>query len=215
MFDFKYKDYSFCYEIGTMTPLQYIRMINILEEFRPKRICELGSGQSTDIINLYSKKVNATAYSIENDPYWNTHNSIMLPLMENTTITIGNNEYDKCTIYEGFEDWLKGQDKFDLVFVDAPNDVLPFNRFDLKYSRIQLLSFVFLNKLSDKSMVMYHDSENEWAQNTLNEFERILSNYGFTFQKEVVIEKDKEIIDYNNMSLGFCPRLAVYWIIRK
>lgn len=212
MFDFKYKDYSFGCEIGTMTPLQYIRMINILEEFRPKRICELGSGQSTDIINLYSKKVNATAYSIENDPYWNTHNSIMLPLIENTTITIGNNEYDKCTIYEGFEDWLKGQDKFDFVLIDGPNDTLPKNEHNLIYSRIQMLSFLLLDKLNDNAVIIYHDSNLPEAEATLKEFEKLLDYCNIQYDKEVIVETDKQIIEYNVSILGICPELTIYKI---
>ena len=33
MFHFNYKDYSFWCDIGMMTPIQYIRMINMLEEY--------------------------------------------------------------------------------------------------------------------------------------------------------------------------------------
>jgi hypothetical protein len=39
-----------------MTPKQYEIMIDLLEETKPKRICELGSGQSTEIFEEYQNK---------------------------------------------------------------------------------------------------------------------------------------------------------------
>lgn len=212
MFHFDYKDYSFWCDIGMMTPLQYIRMINLLEEYKPKRICELGSGQSTDIFNVYAKKEGATTYSVEHDIYWNTHNSIMMPLVEDTQLVVNAHKYVTCTRYEGLELWLENEDKFDFVFIDAPNDGIPFNPYNLEYARVQTLDFVLMNKLADESVVMYHDSERESAQNTLMEFEKLLTEYGYSYEKEIVIEKDKEIIEYNKKVLGVCPELTIYKI---
>lgn len=212
MFHFDYKDYSFWCDIGMMTPLQYIRMINLLEEYKPKRICELGSGQSTDIFNVYAKKKDASVYSIEHDIYWNTHKSIMMPLIENTQLVINGRTYESCTRYEGLELWLENEDKFDFVFIDAPNDGIPFNPYNLKYARVQTLDFVLMNKLSNESIVMYHDSERELAQNTLNEFERLLDEYDYSYEKEIIIEKDKEIVEYNKKVLEVCPELTIYKI---
>lgn len=214
MYHFSYKDYSFWCGIGMMTPLQYIRMINLLEEFKPQRICEFGSGQSTDIFNVYAKKENATAYSIEHDIYWNTHNSIMMPLIENTELVIDNHTYNNCTKYDGFEEWLRQQEKFDFVFIDAPNDGIPKNNQGLEYGRIQMVDFILMNKLSDKSIVMYHDSERDIAQNTLTEFELLLEKHKYNYQKEMVIEKDKEISNYNKRILGECPQLTIYKITK-
>ena len=212
MFHFDYKDYSFWCDIGMMTPLQYIRMINLLEEFKPQRVCEFGSGQSTDIFNVYSKKENVTAYSIEHDIYWNTHKSIMMPLIENAQLVVGGHVYDNCTKYQGFEEWLEQQNKFDFVLVDAPNDGIPNNNQGLEYARIQIVDFVLMDKLNDESIVMYHDSERDIAQKTLNEFERLLKEYKYNYKKEIVVEKDKEIFEYNEKILGVCPQLTVYKI---
>ena len=215
MFEFKYKDYKFRCDIGMMTPYQYIRMINVLEEYNPNRICELGSGQSTDIFNVYSKKENAIVCSIEHDIHYNTHNSIMMPLVENTELVIDGHVYGTCTRYDGFESWLDREDKFDFVFVDAPNDGIPFNPLNLTYARVQTLDFVLMDKLADESILMYHDSERESAHNTLNEFERLLTEFGYLYGKEIVTEKDKEIIDYNKMTLGVCPELTIYKIKKQ
>ena len=53
-----YKSYDFqVNEIGgTMLEDEYNKMIDILEAFKPHRICELGSGQSTQIFEKYSSK---------------------------------------------------------------------------------------------------------------------------------------------------------------
>jgi hypothetical protein len=201
MYNFVYKDYKFTCDIGTMTPCQYIRMINLLEETNSKRICELGSGISTEIFDVYCSKSNAIRYSIEHDEHYNRYdNTIMLSLKE----------YDKCTRYDGFEEWLNSQDKFDFVLIDAPNDGIPFYNPNLEYARVQLLDFVLMNKLNDNSIVMYHDSERNLAKNTLNEFEKLVTEHNFLFSKEIVIEKDKEVSDYNKLTLGVCPELTIY-----
>lgn len=215
MFNFKYKDYSFSCDIGTMTPLQYIRMINFLEECKPKRILELGSGESTKIFNEYAAKNNATAYSIEHDGYWNKYNSIMLNLNEGIQLNVGGYCYNNCSAYEGFENWLNEQDTFDFILIDAPNDGIPTNYMNLEYARIQTLDFVLLNKLNKKSVLMYHDSERDIAQNTLNLFEKLMEEHNYIYQKEIVFEKDKEIINYNKNILGVCPQLTIYIIIKE
>lgn len=212
MFDFKYKDYKFNCDIGTMTPLQYIRMINMLEKFKPNRICELGSGVSTDIFNVYCAKTNSIVQSIESDMHYNTHNSILMPLIGRTNLLIGDYSYDNCTLYDGFENWLSNQYKFDFILIDGPNDVIPFNHHNSLYSRVQLLDFPIFDKLNDECVVMYHDSERAESQNTLNEFEQLLYKNGFSYSKEIIIEDDVEIVEYNKDTLGVCPELTIYKI---
>ena len=213
MFEFKYKDYSFHCEIGTMTPLQYIKMIYILEDLKPKRICELGSGVSTEIFDVYCKKEDSIRFSIEHDEFYKRYNhTIMMPLIENSSLNLNGHSYKNCCKYGGFEDWLYGQNGFDLIFIDGPNDGIPFNPYNLEYARVQLFDFVLMDKLNNECVVMYHDSERDVAQNTLNEFERLLTDKGYAYQKEVVVEKDKEIIEYNKITLGVCPELTSYKI---
>lgn len=187
-----------------MTPVQYIKLIDILESFKPKRICELGSGVSTNIFNTYCNKYNTINYSIEHDPQYNRYDSIMMPLIENSQLF----NYKNCTLYKGLEDWLQEQDKFDLVLIDGPNDGIPFNNQNLEYARIQIFDFIIFDKLSNDSIIMYHDSEKEVAQRTLKEFEKQLKNYS----KEIIIETDKNVIDYNKRILGTCPELTIYEI---
>lgn len=56
--NFTYKEHTFCCDIGMMTRCQYEKLIDMLDEIRPMRICELGSGQSTEIFEKYAKNCN-------------------------------------------------------------------------------------------------------------------------------------------------------------
>ena len=170
-----------------MTNKEYISMIDILEDFKPKRICELGSGQSTQIFETYCDKYNAKLYSIEHDEHYKRNSTILLPFIdEETFINIKGHIYNSCNKYDNFEEWLEQQDKFDFVLIDGP---IGWDFRELyKYSRIQVLSFLFLNKLADNGYVLYHDSERNNAKTTLNEFERLLNEYKYRFNKEIINE---------------------------
>lgn len=180
-----YLDYNFDVYPGTMKKNEYIPMIDILEDFKPKRICELGSGQSTRIFETYCDKYNAKLYSIEHDEIWKRQNSVLLKFIDyETFININGHIYESCNKYDEFEEWLEQQDKFDFILIDGP---LGWGHRELyKYSRIQILSFILLNKISDSAYVLYHDSERNNAKTTLNEFERLLNEYKFIFDKQII-----------------------------
>ena len=179
-----YKGYDFnAWGIGgTLTSGQYEKVIDVLEEFKPKRICELGAGQSTLIFEKYIKDRRSDFFSIEHDNRYKRNNSVMFNLIENTNITIGNNLYLNTNKYDGFEKWLINQDKFDFVLIDGPYG---FNE-SYRYTRIQLLSFILLDKISDKSVVICHDTERVNMRATLSEFEKYLFDKGFKYSKEVI-----------------------------
>ena len=180
-----YLEYNFKSFSGTMTENEYINMIDILEDFKPKRICELGSGQSTQIFETYCDKYNAKLYSIEHDEIWKRKDSVLLEFIDlETFININGHIYESCNKYEGFEKWLEQQDKFNFILIDGP---IGYGYRELyKYSRIQILSFILLNKISDSAYVLYHDSERNNAKTTLKEFERLLNEYKFTFDKQII-----------------------------
>ena len=63
-----YKDYTYEHTNCAMTPIQYEHLIDLLKNFKPKRICELGSGESTKIFEQYiSTNNDTTLVSIEHD----------------------------------------------------------------------------------------------------------------------------------------------------
>ena len=216
MFDFKYNDCLYPCDIGTMTPLQYDRMINIMEHMKPKRICEFGTGISTMLFKSYCSNNGSALYSIEHDSeYVKDDTTILMGLIENSDLSIGNKVYHNCVRYDGLEHWLDGQEKFDFVLIDGPNDGIPFNSQNLEYARIQLFDFVLMDKMNMKSTIMYHDSEREVSQRTLKEFETLLREKNFMYSKEIVIETDSNVIDYNKRVLGVCPELTIYEIIAQ
>ena len=184
-----YLEYNFESFLGTMSENEYISMINILEKFKPKRICELGSGQSTNIFEIYCDKYNAKLFSIEHDENYIKPSTILLPLIDKeTSININNHIYNSCNKYDNLEKWLKTQDKFDFILIDGP---FGWGERELyKYSRIQILSFVLLDKISDNAYILYHDSERNNAKTTLNEFERLLNIYKYEFNKKIINENE-------------------------
>lgn len=187
----EYKGYEFsaCVEGGTLTEDEYIYLIDCLERERPDRICELGAGQSTKVFRHYCEKYDKTFYSIEHDEKYRTVDSVMFPMVENTTVLIGKEEFGTCNKYDGFEGWLSHQRKFDFVLIDGP--VGSGFRESYDYSRVQLLSFIILNKINDGATVMYHDSERNNAKPTLNKFEELLSNANIGFTKIVLHMNEK------------------------
>ena len=133
-------------------------------------------------------------FSIEHDVNYATPSSIIFNLIEETSINIYGKTYYNCNKYDGFEDWLDKQDKFDLVLIDGPYG------FNMAYtfSRVQVLSFVLLNKLQDRCVILYHDSQRTNAKTTLDEFEVLLKDNGFKFSKEVLNENlERELTIYN------------------
>lgn len=173
----EYKGYHFEVQSqGTMTQFQYEDLIKLLEQKKPKRICELGSGQSTKIFEQYCKRYNAYLVSIEHNEEWKKENSIIFPLVEYSSLKIGDKFFFNCNKYEGFEQWLEKQEPFDFVLIDGP---LGWGfRQGYSYNRIQIVDFPLMNKLNQNSIVLYHDSQRKNAKTTLEEFEKILSEKG-------------------------------------
>ena len=188
MNSYTYKDYNYKTEenSGTMLYNQYNVLINLLELNKPKRICQLGSGQSTSIFEQYKKKnKNIILFSIEHDYFYIRNiNTILCSLIQNTSLTLKEKTYFNINRYDKFEEWLQKQEPFDFILIDGPLGWGFREKYD--YSRIQLLSFIVLNKIANNSIVLYHDSERKNAKHTLQEFQNIITNKGFLFQKDII-----------------------------
>ena len=104
----EYRDYSFmvCREGGTMSLLQYQKMIDLLEERKPAEIIELGCGQSTRIFEQYTEKYGGRMLSIEQDPGYARKDTRVFGIVEPGTLKIGDNEYGRCNYYDGLEKFL-------------------------------------------------------------------------------------------------------------
>ena len=179
-----YKDYEYNSFVWTMTDDQYKILIDSLEAYRPNRIIELGGGQSTRIFQKYKSKYNCQFFSIEHDSDYSCANTVLFNLVENTSINIGKEFYTNINKYDGLENWLSNQDKFDFVLIDGPFGYGFRENYD--YGRVQLLSFVLLDKLSDNTIIFVHDTERINMQKTLNEFEMLLIRNNFNFNKQII-----------------------------
>ena len=179
-----YKDYEYNSFAWTMTDDQYKILIDSLEAYRPNRIIELGGGQSTRIYQKYKSKYNCQFFSIEHDSDYSCENTVLFNLVENTSINIGKEFYSNINKYDGLENWLSNQDKFDFVLIDGPFGFDFRENYD--YGRVQLLSFVLLDKLSDNTIIFVHDTERINMQKTLNEFEMLLIRNNFNFNKQII-----------------------------
>lgn len=181
-----YKDYEYDSFDFTMTDNQYKTLIDLLEDNRPNRIIELGGGQSTRIFQKYKSKYNCQFFSIEHNSEYVCENTVLFNLVENTNINIGKEFYSNINKYDGLENWLSNQDKFDFVLIDGPFGY-GFRK-NYNYGRVQLLSFVILDKLSDNAIIFVHDIERMNMQQTLNEFEMLLIKHNFNFNKQIINE---------------------------
>lgn len=181
-----YKDYEYDSFAFTMTDNQYKTLIDLLEDNRPNRIIELGGGQSTRIFQKYKSKYNCQFFSIEHNSEYVCENTVLFNLVENTNINIGKEFYSNINKYDGLENWLSNQDKFDFVLIDGP---FGFDfRENYNYGRVQLLSFAILDKLSDNAIIFVHDTEHINMQRTLTEFETLLISNNFNFNKQIINE---------------------------
>ena len=155
-------------------PFLYV-MYRVLNEHRPKRILELGLGQSTRMISQYAAADNDVEhYIVENDQEWinyfqkNIHFSPRSKLIQLDLEMVKYKEAESVRVFSGFAE--KFQDmQFDLISIDAPLGAdMPF------YSRINVLQM--LPQCLGKSFVMLLDDfERSGEQHTAKEMEEILN----------------------------------------
>lgn len=186
----EYKGYQFeDYHYGTMRVSQYQKMIDLLEERKPKRICEMGTGQSTRIFEQYCQKYGASLVSIEHKHQYRRKDTIMFQCYEFFSFSIEDEQFPHCSQYGGMELWLRDQDPFDFVLCDGPYGC--GFRSNYEYSRPQIVLFPMLNKLTDESIVIMHDSGRQAEANTLVRLEKIFDKKKYSFTKETDEEYDQ------------------------
>lgn len=129
-------------------------MFRILDEFRPKKILELGLGQSSKMISRYAGSEIAgkdCSYTIvEHDKSWADFFQHRYPLptcatVKNATLETRSFNYGKrnCMAYQYNEkefSEILGKNRYDLISIDAPfgSDVLsPY-----VYSRVDIISHI-------------------------------------------------------------------------
>lgn len=154
-------------------PYLYI-MYRVLNEARPKRILELGLGQSTRMIAQYAAAFQDVEHIVvEHDPEWVEFFCNDFPLPKNTKVVMLEREMvpykdaDAVRVFKGFKETFQGQ-KFDFISVDAPLGA------DMKqYSRIDILS-VLPDVLMNSFAIMVDDYMRVGEQHMVQEMHNIL-----------------------------------------
>ena len=158
-------------------------MYRILNEVRPKRILELGLGQSTRMIAQYAATHESVEHIVvEHDPEWISFFKNDFQLSARSKIVqldremVSYKEAESVRVFKGFRESFDGQ-KFDFLSIDAPLGG------DMKqYARIDILSLL-PDCLSDDFVIMIDDAERSGEAHTIAEMEMCLKQEGIPYRR--------------------------------
>lgn len=182
-------------------PYLYV-MYRVLNETRPKRILELGLGQSTRMIAQYAATFDDVEHIVvEHDPEWIQFfcNSFQLPV--NSKIVplelemVQYKDAEAVRVFKGFKEAFQGQ-KFDFISVDAPLGS------DMKqYARIDVLNLI-PDGLSDTFVIMVDDCNRAGESRTVREVQGKLT--ASQFENQVGwYNGDKSSVLFCSKQMGF------------
>lgn len=154
-----------------------------LDEFRPRRILELGLGQSTRVIGSYAGHFGAAHTIVEHDGDWisfflgkhgKNEGTRMVRLDCAETPYEGRyiRTQEPIRHYEGFAAALSGE-TFDFIFIDGPQGSSGYSRPDVTELLPECLEKSFV--------IMLDDSERQGEQNTMRVMMQILTGAGLRF----------------------------------
>ena len=190
-------NYDYSINSASITYIQGMLLIGILEKFRPNSICEFGAGESTKIFETYCEKYNKKLLNIEHDIKYKRKDSKLFNLIQNTDVMINNIKYENTYKYEGLEDFFKKyKGKFDFIFIDGPFGV----NHDYKYTRIQMIDFLEFDLLENHRQFLIHDTERINAQNSIKILLSLFKEKGYEIEIENLetnIQKRLTIINFN------------------
>lgn len=150
-------------------------MYRVLNEVRPKKILELGLGQTTRMISQYAAADSQVSHKVvEHDINWEVFfkrdfvlsaqtNLIHLPLIEKCY------QDDKLYAYQNFKE-VFSNDKFDFISIDGP-----FGFLSKDYARMDILELL-PNCLEKSFVIMIDDYNRTGEQNTIKLIKQILDN---------------------------------------
>jgi len=159
---YHYKQNSF-----SLSNIQLIFLIGLLEKFRSNNICEFGAGESTKIFETYAERYNKSFLNIEQDKNYLYKSSKLFPLKQEASLVINGVTYKRNGIYEGLEDFFSNykKEKFDFVLIDGPFANQKKKKY--KYVRLQMVYFLEFDLLEDEGYFLIHDSELPGCKNSI------------------------------------------------
>ena len=163
-------------------PYLYV-MYRVLNETRPKRILELGLGQSTRMIAQYAAAFQDVEHIVvEHDPEWVEFFCNDFPIPKNTKVVMLKREMvpykdaEAVRVFKGFKETFQGQ-KFDFISVDAPLGA------DMKqYSRIDVLNLI-PDGLEGNFAIMIDDCDRIGETHTVAEIENKLQETNVAYKR--------------------------------
>ena len=156
-------------------------MYRVLNEIKPKRILELGLGQSTRMIAQYAAAhEDVEHYVVEHDPAWIEFFCRDYSLSPATKIVqldwdfVPFREADAVRVYKDFGKTFSGE-KFDFISIDAPlgGDMKEYARIDV----LQLLP----DCLADDFVIMMDDINRIAEKRTVERMKEALTENGVPF----------------------------------
>lgn len=182
---------------------QYLYAVyRILNAVKPKKILELGLGQSTKLLSQYAKANKEVKHTVvEHDQEWIDFYKRENELAENTEILKLEREYrkykndDKVLAFKEFKENLQGQ-KFDFISIDAP---LGANA--KIYARVDVLE-ILPECLEEDFVIVIDDYNRKGEKNTVNEIERILKEHNISCCKGIYYG-EKECMVISSKKLKF------------
>ncbi len=151
----------------SLTNIQFIFLIGLLEKYRPNNICEFGTGESTKIFETYAERYNKSFLNIEQDEKYLYKSSKFFPLKHEASLVINGKTYKRNGIYEWLEEFFKNyqKEKFDFVLIDGPFANQKKKKY--KYVRLQMVYFVEFDLLQDEGYFLIHDSSLPGSKNSI------------------------------------------------
>ncbi len=157
-------------------------MYRILNDFKPKRILELGLGQSTVMITRYVGKHPDVEHTVvDHDQDWIDFFSNEHPIPENSKILrldlefVDYNNASGIRVFKDFAKEFEGK-TFDFISIDAPLGG------DMKdYSRIDVL-LMLPNILAKDFVIMIDDTNRKQETNTVEAMTKCLSDNRIEFK---------------------------------
>lgn len=155
-------------------------MYRILDSVKPKKVLELGLGQTTRMISQYSGYYHAEHQVVEHDPKWIEFFATTYEVPDNVKFvnldTIVDNYLDDETVimYQGFEEQFKGQ-KFDFICIDAP-----LGGKAIKYARVDILK-ILPECLESDFVLLLDDTERTGETNTIKLLQNTFEENGIEY----------------------------------
>lgn len=175
---------------------QYLYVVyRILDEIQPKKILELGLGQSTKLIGQYAAYQNGKVSHkiVEHDTEWINFFGQKGSLSDESEIIQLPHKYKafhedgKVLTFENFKEAFSGQ-KFDFISIDAP-----FGGEAVIYARIDILEI--LPECLERSFIIIIDDFNRQGEkNMVNVLEEILTTHGIAYEKGVYRGNKESIV---------------------